>query len=105
MSAAIQVPLIHVDESGVAWIEGTSAKVIEIVLTKLSDDLTPEDVQKELPHLSLAQVYAALTYYHTHKERMDLQIAEWDRWADEMRAREQKPLSRSELLARLKRGP
>lgn len=102
MSAATKVPLIRVDENGVAWIEGTTAKVIEIVLTKLGDDLTPEEVQAELPHLSLAQIYAALAHYHAHKEQLDAQIEEWDRGADQLSAREINPLSRTELLARLK---
>jgi uncharacterized protein (DUF433 family) len=60
--------LIRIDENGVAWIDGTTAKVIEVVLTKRANNWTPEKVQAELPHLSLAQVYAALAYYHAHKE-------------------------------------
>jgi uncharacterized protein (DUF433 family) len=98
------VPLIRVDEAGVAWIEGTTAKVLEVVLTKLADHLTPEQVQAELPHLSLAQVYAALAHYYAHQAEMDADIERRRAWAEEMRSQEQNPLSRAELRARLQRG-
>src|SRR5919108_276329 len=93
-------PLIWIDESGVAWIAGTTAKVIEIVLTKHAYNWTPERVQAELPHLSLAQVYAALAYYHAHKEELDAQLERRRQWAEDQRAQEKNPLSRAELLAR-----
>jgi uncharacterized protein (DUF433 family) len=97
------VPLIRIDEAGVAWIEGTTAKVLEVVLTKLADDLTPEQVQAELPHLSLAQVYAALAYYYAHQAEMDAEIERRREWVEAMRAQEPNPLSRAELEARLQK--
>ena len=36
--------------------------------------LTPEEIIMELPHLSLAQVYAALTYYHANREEIEADI-------------------------------
>ena len=36
--------------------------------------LTPEEITTELPHLSLAQVYAALTYYHANREEIEADI-------------------------------
>jgi uncharacterized protein (DUF433 family) len=65
---------IHIDENGVAWITGTTTKVIEVALTKQSFGLTPEELQAELPHLSLAQVYEALAYYYAHQEAVDAEI-------------------------------
>ncbi len=39
--------------------------------------LTPEQIVAEhYPTLSLAQVYAALLYYHEHKDEIDREIAE-----------------------------
>jgi uncharacterized protein (DUF433 family) len=92
--------LIQIDQDGVAWIEGTTAKVIEIVLAKRAHNWTPEKVQAELPHLSLAQVYAALAYYHAHKEELDAELERRRQWAEEQRTQEQNPLSRAELEAR-----
>ena len=37
--------------------------------------LTPEEITTEVPHLSLAQVYAALTYYHANREETEADIA------------------------------
>jgi uncharacterized protein (DUF433 family) len=37
--------------------------------------LTPEEITTEIPHVSLAQVYAALTYYHANREEIEADIA------------------------------
>jgi uncharacterized protein (DUF433 family) len=95
--------LIRIDENRVAWIDGTTAKVVEVVLTKRANKWTPEKVQAELPHLSLAQVCAALAYYHAHKEELDAELERRKQWAEEMRAQEKNPLSRAELEARKQR--
>ena len=75
---------ILLDENGVAWIEGTATKVSEVALTKRVSGLTPEELQAELPHLSLAQVYAALAYYHGHQDHLDAEIERRKQWAEEM---------------------
>ena len=33
--------------------------------------LAPEDIPDEIEHLSLAQVYAALAYYHANKDEIE----------------------------------
>ncbi len=93
---------IWVDDEGVGWIEGTTTKVIEVALNKFASGLSPEELQSELPHLSLAQVYAALAYYYAHQEELDAEIGRRRLWVEEMRAQEQDPLTRVELLARKK---
>jgi hypothetical protein len=35
----------------------------------------PEEIATRIPHLSLAQVHAALTYYHANREAMDAEMA------------------------------
>jgi uncharacterized protein (DUF433 family) len=37
--------------------------------------LTPEEITTEVSHLSLAQVYAALTYYHANREQIEADIS------------------------------
>jgi uncharacterized protein (DUF433 family) len=37
--------------------------------------LSPEEISTEIPHLSLAQVYAALAYYHANREEIEADIA------------------------------
>jgi uncharacterized protein (DUF433 family) len=102
--ATVALAHVRMDEGGVAWIEGTSTKVIEVVLAKRASGLNPEELQTELPHLSLAQIYAALAYYHAHRPEMDAEIEQRHRWAQGMRTREREPLSRRELQARLPPG-
>ena len=34
-----------------------------------------EEIVTQLPHLALAQVYAALTYYHLHTDEIEADIA------------------------------
>ncbi len=36
---------------------------------------TPEEIATEIPHLTLAQVHAALAYYHANQETMDAEMA------------------------------
>jgi len=83
MTTATQSEIV-LDANGVAWIEGTATKVIEVALTKTVSGLTPEQLQAELPHLSLAQVYAALAYYHAHREQLDAELLRREQWAEEM---------------------
>ncbi len=47
-------PGIRLDEARVPWIEGTTTNVIEVALNQESTDATPEELQSEMPHLSLA---------------------------------------------------
>jgi uncharacterized protein (DUF433 family) len=65
---------IRLDERGVAWIDQTNVKVIEVVLDKLAHGSSPEEMHFQYPHLSLSQIYAALSYYHDHQTEMDAQI-------------------------------
>lgn len=65
---------IQLDDGGVAWIEGTRVKVIEVVLDKLAHGSSPEEIHFQYPHLSLAQIHAALAYYYDHQVQLDQEI-------------------------------
>jgi uncharacterized protein (DUF433 family) len=65
---------IELDDRGVAWIAGTKVKVTEIVLDKVAYGSSPEEVHFQHPHLSLAQIHAALTYYYENQGKVDEQI-------------------------------
>ncbi len=65
---------IFLDDAGVAWIDDTNVKVIEVILDKLAHGSSPEEMHFQYPHLSLAQIYAALSYYHDHQETLDTEI-------------------------------
>ena len=65
---------IYLDERGVAWIDDTNVKVIEVVLDKLAYGWSPEEIHFQDPELSLAQIHAALSYYYDHQQAFDAEI-------------------------------
>ena len=65
---------IELDDRGVAWITGANTKVIEVVLDKIAYGWSPEEMHLQHPHLSLAQIHAALSYYYEHQEELDADI-------------------------------
>ena len=58
-------------------VAGTGVTVQRIV-GWYKQGLTPEEITTEIPHLSLAQVYAALTYYHANRDAIETDMAAED---------------------------
>ena len=71
---AVFATRIELDGRGIAWIGGTKVKVTEVVLDKIAYGWSPEEIHFQHPHLSLAQIHAALTYYYENQSQMDTQI-------------------------------
>lgn len=65
---------IELDDRGIAWIAGTKVKVTEVVLDKIAYESSPEEIHFQHPHLSLAQIHGALTYYYENQDEVDEQI-------------------------------
>ena len=74
MIATEPIAHIRLDTDGVAWIDDTNVKVIEVALEKLAHDCSAEQIVKEHPHLTLGQIYAALSYYYDHQRKFDAQM-------------------------------
>ena len=55
-------------------IAGTGVRVRRIV-SWYQLGLTPEEITREIPHLTLAQVYAALAYYHANRQEIETDLA------------------------------
>jgi len=56
-------------------ITGTRTKVSNIVAYyKLG--ISPEELVREFPHLTLSQIHDALSYYYEHQEEIDKEIEE-----------------------------
>jgi uncharacterized protein (DUF433 family) len=67
----------HIDLSReTPYLEGTQTKVVEVILDRLAHHWDADEIHRQHPDLSLAQIYSALAYYHDHQEEMDRQIAE-----------------------------
>ena len=65
--SALVTAHVHLDNAGVAWIDDSNIKVVEVVLDKLGHGQNSEEIQAQHPHLSLAQIHAALSYYYDHQ--------------------------------------
>jgi uncharacterized protein (DUF433 family) len=65
---------IYLDERGIAWIDDTNVKVIEVVLDKLAHGWSPEEIHFQHAHLSLAQIHAALSYYYDNQQTFEATI-------------------------------
>ena len=86
---------IRIDERGVAWIDDSQVKVVEVVQDYLAYGWTPEEMHLHQPHLSLSQIYGAMSYYHDHKRELDKEIQRRSDLADTLQERyEDKDLRR-----------
>ena len=72
--STLSYPHLEISPDGVATIAGTTIKVVEIVLDHLAHHWHAEDIVRQHPRLSLAQVHAALTYYYDHQLEMEEEI-------------------------------
>lgn len=71
---------------GEPHIAGHRIAVSHIVTWIVSQHATPEAIAGEF-HLTLGEVYAALSYYYDHKDEIDHSIAKTERRAAELAAR------------------
>ena len=67
---------IHLDERGVAWIDDSNTKVVEVILDHVSGK-SAERIHEAHPHLSLPQIYAAIAYYYDYKQEVDDLMQQW----------------------------
>jgi uncharacterized protein (DUF433 family) len=84
IETAIQTRLYR-DDQGHVWIEGANTKVIQIALDRYAHGWSAEEIQAQHPHLSLAQVHAALSYYYDHQAEMDEEMERMAREAEALR--------------------
>ena len=77
---------IRLDQERRPWIDDTNVKVIEVVLDHLGYGWNAETIQENHPHLSLAQVYAALAWYYDRQAEMDAEIERQDERLRSLRA-------------------
>lgn len=66
-------------------IRGSRIRVEDIMNWHEKGGMSAEQIVKDFPQLTHADVYAALAYYWDNKEEMDRMIAEGDAWVEEYR--------------------
>lgn len=76
-----------------------TVKVVEVALDKLAHGSSPEEIHSQHPHLSLAQIHAALSYYYDHQHEFDLEIDRQLREVEKFQAQAGESPARKRLRA------
>jgi uncharacterized protein (DUF433 family) len=95
----LSYPHIEISHEGVPVLAGTRTKVIEIALDRIAHHWDADEIQRQHPHLSLGQIYSALSYYYDHRAELDRDIQN----RLERVRRIQDELGESPLAAKLRR--
>jgi uncharacterized protein (DUF433 family) len=66
---------VVINDEGVPMIEGTRTKLVMLV-GDVKNGWDAEEIHEQYPHLPLAVVHSALSYYWDHKDELD---AEYER--------------------------
>jgi uncharacterized protein (DUF433 family) len=72
-------------------IDGTRMTVNQLVVW-YKQGYTPEEIADQYPHLTLAQVYTALAYYHANREEIEVDLAAEKIEADRLEQKYQQTL-------------
>ena len=89
---------IVLDDAGVAIIDDSTMKVIELVLEQAAYGWSAEELHFQHPYLSLGQIHSALAYYWDHKRDLDEEITRRRKHVEQLR----RTTPPSPLVARLK---
>ena len=68
------------------YIAGTRISVETIYVLHELRGQTPDEIVSDCPHLTLAQVHAALTYFYEHADEIRRQLSAGMEFADRMQA-------------------
>jgi uncharacterized protein (DUF433 family) len=68
-----------------AYVTGTRTRVQDIYALAEIHGLTPDEVVEQLPHLTLGQVHAALSYYFDHRQQILNELREDEEFVRMMR--------------------
>ena len=58
----------------------------DIVLWHQRQGLSPDEIVSAYPTLTLADVYAGLAYYHDHRQEIDAQLKEDEKFDEQLKA-------------------
>jgi uncharacterized protein (DUF433 family) len=78
---------IRLDDRGIAWIDDTTTKVVEVALDQIAHGWSAEEIHFQHSHLSLGQIHARLAYYHDHKGDFDAEIQRSLERVEQLRAK------------------
>ncbi len=70
-----------------AYIAGTRIRVQDIFSLSEREGKTPDEIAAAFPHLTLAQIHAALAYYFDHQDEIKREIREDEAFVAAMMAK------------------
>ena len=68
-------------------IAGSRIRVKDVAIMHERQGMSPEEIVSKWPHLTLASIYAALAYYHDHREELNAEITADQAWYEEQKAK------------------
>jgi len=88
----LQIPADYVDVTpdvcgGHPHIRGTRTKVSQIVSRHVYQGQSVDEIVEALPHLTMAQVYAALAYYYDSHDEIETELRAEDEFVQRMAQR------------------
>jgi uncharacterized protein (DUF433 family) len=75
---------LEIDDRGNPRIAGTRIKVRHLAML-IQNGHTPEQIQQEIPHVSLAQIHAGLAYYYDHRLAIDEELKQAEEFSESLR--------------------
>ncbi len=78
---------------GKPCIAGTRIRVQDVYVWHELQGLSADEMVSRFPHLTMADVYAALSYYWDHRDEMQRQLREETEFVEQMRQKHPSPLA------------
>ncbi|HET6882793.1 MAG TPA: DUF433 domain-containing protein [Pirellulales bacterium] len=66
-------------------IAGHRIRVQDIVVLHAMHGMSPKEILEQYPTITLADVHAALAYYHDHREEIEEEFRKSDEWAERIK--------------------
>jgi uncharacterized protein (DUF433 family) len=89
---------ITLNEKGIPVIDGTTMKVVELIMAQKAHGWRPEELHYQHPYLNMSQIHSELSNYWDNKATLDADIEWREQYAEEMRLAD----GRSSLANRLR---
>ena len=67
-------------------IKGHRIGIETILYEHIFREQTPQAIQRQLPSLTLEEIYATILYYLHNREQVEAYIKDWLEWGERMRA-------------------
>src|SRR5688500_8197521 len=68
-------------------VDGHRITVEDVAIWHERMGMSPDEIASAYPSLTLSDIHAALAYYYDHREQIDEDIKEGERFVEEMRAK------------------